>query len=86
MLTRGISEGWMTESARKNVLNIQHIFLSSLNTPLIKLVYNQNVIKSQPHAEKKFGAILIFIHGLCHMYKSNLLFLTFRWKMFTFIV
>lgn len=49
MLTRGISEVWMTESAR----NIQHIFLGSLNTPLIKLVYNQNVIKSQPHAEKK---------------------------------
>lgn len=61
-------------------------FLGSLNTPLIKLVYYQNVIKSQPHAEKKFGAILIFIHGLCHMYKLNLLFLKFRWKMFTFIV
>lgn len=46
----------MTESARKNVLNIQYIF--SLNTPVIKLVYYQNVIKSQPNAEKSFLSYL----------------------------
>lgn len=81
MLTRGILEGWMTESARKNVLNIQHILcVGSLNTPLIKLLHYQNVIKSQPYAGKKFGVILIFIHGLYHMYKLNLLFLKFHWK------